>query len=310
MKTNSLKYNDQKFITYNGKKATLYIKIRLNDECKNGHQDFSITGDIYSNQTGAKSDIYFLDGGCIHNEISKHMPQFKQFINLHLCDYSGAPMHPSANGFYHIKQGFNNTEAGTEETKKEYCEYYRVTPSQYDKLYKSENEIEFSILLDQLGILKSWNEEAKEAIKELEKLTGNIFVNDSKRSHHTPPTAEQISDFKAKQKNGYYTDENKKIRAKAKLKADNEKKIEKLKAEAQKKIDNAKNELNTMLLINKKGLSLDNVIYYSHTNTISFNWKSYETKITEEQFNKFIKSITKSEYKKLHKDIKFELSKE
>ena len=61
---------------------TIYVKIRLNDECKNGHQDFSITGDIYK-AGEPKTDSNHICGGCIHEEIEKHFPEFKIFINLH-----------------------------------------------------------------------------------------------------------------------------------------------------------------------------------------------------------------------------------
>ena len=48
----------------------------------------------------------------------------------------------------------------------------------------------------------------------------------------------------------------------------------------------------------------DNVIYYSHTNTLSFNWGSYEKKITQEEFDDFVKNVDRS---KLPEGIKFEL---
>ena len=115
-KSNDLRFSTSKKIQYFGKASTIYVEIRLNDQCSNGHQDFSITGDIYENQTGNKNDRYHATGGCIHEHILKHFPQFKIFVDLHLCDYKGNPMYTDANRFYHIKQGFDRLEKG--ETQK------------------------------------------------------------------------------------------------------------------------------------------------------------------------------------------------
>ena len=97
MKTNSLKYSTRKVV---GNKD-ITVNIRLNDECKNGHQDFSITGEIY--QAGKpRNDRNMIMAGCCHEEILKYFPQFKIFIDLHLCDYKGIPMHAAANMHYHM----------------------------------------------------------------------------------------------------------------------------------------------------------------------------------------------------------------
>lgn len=71
-----------------------------------------------------------------------------------------------------------------------------------------------------------------------------------------------------------------------------------------KKIRQAEAEKKIMLCVFDYGLSTDNVIYYSHTNTLSFNWDSYEKKITQEEFDDFVKNVDRS---KLPEGIKFEL---
>ena len=66
-------------------------------------------------------------------------------------------------------------------------------------------------------------------------------------------------------------------------------------AEAEKKI---------MLCVFDYGLSTDNVIYYNHTNTLSFNWRDYGEKITQEEFDDFVNNVDRSQ---LPEGIKFEL---
>lgn len=59
-----------------------------------------------------------------------------------------------------------------------------------------------------------------------------------------------------------------------------------------------------MLCVFDYGLSTDNVIYYNHTNTLSFNWCDYGEKITQEEFDDFVNNVDRSQ---LPEGIKFEL---
>lgn len=71
-----------------------------------------------------------------------------------------------------------------------------------------------------------------------------------------------------------------------------------------KKIRQAEAEKKIMLCVFDYGLSTDNVIYYSHTNTLSFNWSGYGEKITQEEFDDFMNKVDRSQ---LPEDIRFEL---
>lgn len=252
----------------------LTIKIRLNDECKNGHQDFAITGDIY--QKGKpKTDRYFIAGGCIHDEILKAIPELQIFVTLHLCDYKGIPMHAIENGFYHLRNGFNDTKPDSDMFKVQFCDYYRITPNQFDILNTSENKIQYATKLISLGILKQWETQANEAISQLEEMTGKKFLVDSKKTQFNAPTPEQIKEEEEKQANGYYTP-----RAKERRNKDVENKLMfNLLEEERNKI----NEIRTEYAIKAQVLSiggkeaLSNCIYYNHTKQLAFNWKSYDT---------------------------------
>lgn len=61
-----------------------------------------------------------------------------------------------------------------------------------------------------------------------------------------------------------------------------------------KKQQKAENEKRVMLAVLDAGLSVSNVIYYDHSNELVFNWKDYETKVTENDFNKFVSSVNRS----------------
>jgi len=301
MKTNNLTFKTQKLdVTYYGEKADILVNIRLNDDCKNGHQDFAITADIY--KAGRRGDRAHICGGCCHAEIIKYFPEFKIFVNLHLCDAKGAPMYAVENGFFHLKEGFNSKSTGAE-FKKEFYNYYRMTPAQFDVIKDSENSLEYAILLKELGIIDQWQVEANEAIKTLEELTGNEFINDGVKSQYHEPEAGKIEEFKRLKVEGFYTIEKKEERAKIAAYEKRQKQIKELKENAQNKIDQINIELNVKLHVINSGLSLDNVIYYNHTKELVFNWQntSYSKLISENDFNYFVEH---ADYTKLPEGVK------
>lgn len=76
-----------------GEPAFLRVEIRHDDQCKNGHNSFAITGDI----RGAQGrDIA---GGCLHDDIARVFPELAHLIKWHLSSTDG-PMHYVANTLY------------------------------------------------------------------------------------------------------------------------------------------------------------------------------------------------------------------
>lgn len=86
----------------NDKNYTLFINLRFDDECNNGHNSFAITGSIYEIDSNARLviDRKCITSGAIHDEISKYAPEFRHLIKWHLTSTDG-PMHYLANTLYH-----------------------------------------------------------------------------------------------------------------------------------------------------------------------------------------------------------------
>ena len=78
-----------KNITYNGHQRVMTVTLRYDDRCNNGHNTFSITGDISK-----------LMGGCIHDEIREFFPELAKYIKWDLCSSNG-PLYYIANTLYH-----------------------------------------------------------------------------------------------------------------------------------------------------------------------------------------------------------------
>jgi len=274
MKTNSLKHS----ISGSTTKADYIINIRLDDKCKNGHQDFSITGTFWE-KGKVKNDRNMITAGCCHEAILKAKPSLKLFTDLHLCDYDGVPMYAVENGFYHLETGFTKEKKGTPEFKTAFCEYYRVTSEQFDILNTCQNSTQFAVKIVELGILGQWKQEAEQAIKLLEEWTGNEFINDSKKSQFYAPTTEQLEEEAKKQREGYYTPEAQEQHQEAAKQAY----IDNLKAEAQSKKDKIDLELTVTLAIFEAGgkKAVENTIFYTHANEIKFNWRNFGEQLTE-----------------------------
>ena len=281
-------------ININDSTANINIKIRLNDECKNGHQDFSITA-TYWEIGKVRNDRNMIGGGCCHDEILKHRPDLQIFVNLHLCDFTGCPIYAVGNGFYHLTNGFNNTKPNEANFKAEFCSYYRITAEQFDILAQSENKLRYAINLQKLGILLQWMDEARQAILLLEQWTGKKFLIDSVKTQYTAPTAEQIADEQAKENAGYYLPSKIQERKDKAIQDAKNAEYSKLISERDKEIDKANREYEVKKAVLDGGLSLDNFIYYTHTNEGCFNWRNYGEKVTEQQFDDFVRNSTLSD---------------
>lgn len=268
MKTNNLTYK----ATKTDGKYDYIIKIRLNDECKNGREDFAITGEIYDK--GKRGDRYMHSCGAIGDKIASLFPEFQIFEDLHLCTYAGVPMSAIENGFYHMQQG------------NDFKKYLRLTDSEADILKTAENKDYFEYLICKLNIPARWKEEADKAIGILEGYTGDSFESKATR-FWTPLSKEKMQEFKDKEDSGFYSIKNIEIRKTEAFEAEKKKKIDKLTNEYAREVSKLEKKLSIEIALVEAGLLSDNFIYYSHKNELVFNYSNYY-KITPEVLDKVL----------------------
>lgn len=274
-------------------KNQLFITIRLDDECHNGHADFAITANIY--EAGKpRTDRYLIAGGSCHEDILDARPDLGIFVDLHLSDTQGVPMYAVENGYYHLRNGFNSTPADDPKFSAEFCQYYRVTPEQFDALNACGSKTHYALLLQTLGILDQWKLQAAEGIRQLEAMTGETFVDTSIRSNYQPLTPEQIADETAKIESGFYSS-----KAIADRNAENERaEIEKARKSLQdayeKDVEKARNEyeIKTEVLAIGGSDALKNCIIYTHTKELTFNWQNYAKQIPQDVIDRISAQIT------------------
>lgn len=296
MKTNKLSYTASKNYVENGSTYRIDVKIQLADECKNGVCSWSITADIYEKRRNER--FVWCSGGCCHDEILKCFPEFKRFVNLHLSDCYGAPIFAVENGYYHIKNS----------SKKTVMDYLRVTEEEYNNLSQSEDKQYFKFLLYTEGVVLRWNEEARSAIKELEALTGNEWINpyeyDKERKHIESFTDEEAFEMNERLDSGYYTVEAIQERKEEAARKAYEKKRAEIIANCEKKVSKLEEEKTVKLYILDSGLPVDNVIYYDHKKEVVFNWLEYKDKISQDVFIDFLNSV---DYSKLPDGVTFNI---
>jgi hypothetical protein len=95
-------------------REALVVALRWDDECRNGHNTFSVTGTLYratyahplaiqwgTTSKGEPKPLgYTIDStGCLHELILEHYPDLEKAIRYHLCTAKG-PMHYLANTLY------------------------------------------------------------------------------------------------------------------------------------------------------------------------------------------------------------------
>ena len=283
--TNDLRFSTSK--VRGGKH--IYVKIRLNDECKNGKEDFSITGNIY--EAGKpKIDRYHISGGCIHDEILKYFPEFEPFVRLHLSDYKGKPMYAASNGFYHLQNGFNSIGTDSPKFEDYFCEEYRLTKDQFNVLKTSQNKVQYFMNLESLKMFDHWKLQADEAIKVLEALTGQKFESKATRPDYERIECEALIAQETERINsGYYLPDAVKQRHKEAIKA----KIDKLKGEVDANVKVLKDELNIKIQLFKLGGDkyLEGTIVYKHSKQVKFNWRGYGKPLSSDEMLKIKKRL-------------------
>lgn len=90
--------------TVKGEKVLMHAEVRFDDNCKNGHNSFAVTGfGWYDNWKARDWDF----GGSCHDMIEKVFPELKHLIKWHFMS-SDSPMHYVANTVYHASNRDHN----------------------------------------------------------------------------------------------------------------------------------------------------------------------------------------------------------
>ena len=126
-----------------GHPCVLVATVRHDDRFGNGHNSFSVTADLYDRSD--RSDrmpheacivhrangktLWLGSGGCLHDEVSEHIPELAPFIKWHLTSTNG-PMHYVDNTIYHATElgpksawvYFDDPANGIKEKVMKYCD--------------------------------------------------------------------------------------------------------------------------------------------------------------------------------------------
>nr|DAL07901.1 MAG TPA: hypothetical protein [Bacteriophage sp.] len=291
---NKLIYKQTNYFKEDGEEYRIIVTVSLDDDCHNNMCDWSITADIeHKTEYGYREYM----GGCCHDEIIKYCPELAKFIPLHCCNHYGAPMYPVENGTYHIKNSDKSVA----------IEYLRISDKEYSKLSEAvDDKMYFKYLLFNQGIVDRWKHESDELIVELENLCGKKWINPYKPEEERftlTLTDKERSFVEERIEAGYYSTENIQKRREEIHRAKMVEKRAKICEQYDKEIRKAEAGKKVMLYVFDYGLSVDNVIYYNHTNTLVFNWCYYKNKITKEEFDDFVNNV---DYSQLPRGIKFE----
>ena len=174
------------FTVIKGDEKTV-IKITLDDDCRNGHEDFSLTCDIYEKVRGLWRAA---GGGCAREHILKLRPDLAPFAMLHLCDFNGLPMHCAANALYWFAGiesskttekyhgGSGNGAKSPDECRRIFAEHIHASGEQVAEIIRREprTELELRAVLEDMGFIQQWKAEADAAIATLEEWTGQKFA--------------------------------------------------------------------------------------------------------------------------------------
>ena len=115
-----------------GVKYRLVAIVRHDDRCKNGHNSFSITGEL-SGSDGTES------GGCMHEDIAEHFPELRHLIKWHLCSTDG-PLHYVANTVYLAGDRDHWGKAGEKERELDAARRSAIWPDATDEQLCSSKE--------------------------------------------------------------------------------------------------------------------------------------------------------------------------
>ena len=113
---------------------------------------FAITCSAYE-KGQVQVDRNFIYGGCNHKEILEVRPDLKPFVDLHLSDSNGEPMHLIDNGFYWVKTGFHPTLK----------EHLRCSDELLPKFTQCTNKSDFARALIENGMFEQYAKEAESA---------------------------------------------------------------------------------------------------------------------------------------------------
>jgi hypothetical protein len=262
------------------------VKITLNDECKNGHSDFHITGTMYDltkDKTPSRKNEEC--SGSIGKEIVKHFPQFAIFEKLHGNDFEGTPFGAITDSFFYMND------------KKAAMRHLNVTSEEFCALqlaYFDEDKTYFHFLCQhRLDLPTRWKTKATKAIEWLEENAQQHFDTSHGVGRFKPLLQDEIDVFIQRENEGYYTAENVELRRLARL---NEKKnalIDKINATYDSKVTKAKQQkMFDLAIANFFGEEVC-VIYYDHTNTYKFNWFGSHNHVTPEEITAFVESKPK-----------------